>query len=575
MESKDFTQMYTFSQSVIGHLHILRKISCEDSSGSYSSPDGKFHIAITADGHGAAECFRSERGSRFAVEVAMDCLRNLAEDVVSSPEQTAQYCQDLFYHRRRTLRQLTDTILARWHDRVLSDLSQDPPAGEVLAEYGDLYLDGKNAEHIYGTTLIAALMLPQALVLIQQGDGRCDVIYRDGTVDQPIPWDVRCEDNVTTSVCDSDAADSIRSCVIRLEDRPVAACYLGSDGVEDAYIDTYTDQGGFHRIMGGVHTFYKDLSCHLIDSRQDLSDFEDYLREMLPAFSESGLHSRSGSGDDISVSGIVDVDALARLCPQFSLEVRGYDLEEKMFWHESSLLSKTRKHGILEKRMQDADQALRAARADLRSRKQELCQMTEKAGILKENLRRVDENLARQRSQTDNVNQEMSSNSFASLVSALLDIMGYNIQSAHDQIHTRTSRLERECQKLQQQLNEAQGAIARKKEEIIQSEQAEEEQNARFNEAEAAFQEYNGKFLAIQAQVENLKLELDHCANALTDLKNREPDETEIHGDPENTDTSATLPEDNSGAETAGRDAEDAGNADASDDCEDSQGWDS
>ena len=71
-----------------------------------------------------------------------------------------------------------------------------------------------------------ALMVSKYLILIQQGDGRCDVFYKDGSVDQPIPWDERCKGSTTTSMCDTDAFASIRSAVIDTEERGVVACYI-------------------------------------------------------------------------------------------------------------------------------------------------------------------------------------------------------------------------------------------------------------------------------------------------------------------------------------------------------------
>lgn len=84
----------------------------------------------------------------------------------------------------------------------------------------------ENVEHIYGTTLMAALALPGCLLLIHQGDGRIDVFYGDGRVEQPVPWDIRCEDTTTTSMCDADVTSSIRHKIINLRETPVVACYL-------------------------------------------------------------------------------------------------------------------------------------------------------------------------------------------------------------------------------------------------------------------------------------------------------------------------------------------------------------
>jgi hypothetical protein len=347
-------EVYTFHETVIGHMHVLNQIPCEDASQSFSAEDDRYHIAIVADGHGSKSCFRSRIGSKTAADVALDCLRQFAETNLETPAAEERFYHDIFTnarYRQMSVRQLTDTILGIWHNRVMEDYENNPPTQEEMGASAAEYENGENLTHIYGTTLIAALQLPKCLILIHQGDGRCDVFYEDGTIDQPIPWDSRCEDTATTSLCDDDAAEGFRHCVLNLVEKPVIACYLGSDGVEDAYRDTYEDLGGSHILMGGVHTFYKDLTCQL--SELGPAEFEQDLKTMLPEFSKSGRFSKGGSGDDVSVAGIVDLDAIASYVQRYKDEVKLYDLEEKLSWKEDELRSKERKHGILEKRVKE------------------------------------------------------------------------------------------------------------------------------------------------------------------------------------------------------------------------------
>jgi DNA-binding transcriptional regulator/RsmH inhibitor MraZ len=346
-------EIYTFHETAMGHLHILNQIPCEDASVSFSSEDKPYYIAIVADGHGSKACFRSKLGSKTAVAVAMNCLQQFAETNLRTPATAEQFYQDMSspQYSKKAIRMLTNAILGEWHDLVMKDYKDHPPTPEEMGSYAAEYEKGEHLTHIYGTTLIAALQLPKYLILIHQGDGRCDVFYKDGTVDQPIPWDPRCEDTSTTSLCDEDAAEGFRHCVIPLEQKPVMACYLGSDGVEDAYRDTYESLGGSHTLMGGVHTFYKDLTCQISELGSEV--FEDQLKAFLPEFSDEGKFSRGGSGDDVSVAGIVDLDAIADYVDRFKDEIKLYDLEEKLSWKEAELGSKTRKHGILKKRVED------------------------------------------------------------------------------------------------------------------------------------------------------------------------------------------------------------------------------
>ena len=347
-------QKYTFHKSVRGHLHIMREIPCEDYSDSYADAKGRYYIAIVADGHGAAECFRSSVGSEQATRIAMSCLRELAESVLESEESEKKFCEGLCSNprsRQSTIRRLTDTIIAKWHDSINEDYKNNPPTQEEMSAYLEKYKEKaeEHIPHIYGTTLMAALQLSGCLLLLHQGDGRCDVFYADGSVDQPIPWDARCEDTAVTSMCDSDATDSIRSCVIDLTEKEVIACYLGCDGVEDAYRDTYENLGDTHVLMGGVHTFYKDLTCQLDELGPDT--FETNIGQMLSEFSAVGRFSNSGSGDDVSVAAIVDLKAIKKVVEQFALDVKRYELEENLFWKEEELRGKLRKHDILKKRM--------------------------------------------------------------------------------------------------------------------------------------------------------------------------------------------------------------------------------
>lgn len=347
--------LYVFNRSVIGALHIEKGFPCEDGSACWQSEDGKYSIAVTADGHGDSACFRSNEGSKAAAESAIDCLKNFADTVLETEETEESFYRQIFTsqrYRQITMRHLTDTILAEWNNRILEHFQENPFSEEESEKFGPTPQEIENISHVYGTTLIAGLWLPKALILLQQGDGRCEVIYSDGHPEQPVPWDPRCADTTTTSLCDSDASVSFRSAVLNLSQVKVAACFMMSDGVEDSYRDTYEGISGLHSLMGGVHTFCKHLVCKI--NKNSAEDFENYLSEMLPDFSAHGLYSYAGSGDDVSVSGIVDKTAISGFTDKYEREIEQYRLEEELFQKESSLNGKKRKHEILRKRRNDA-----------------------------------------------------------------------------------------------------------------------------------------------------------------------------------------------------------------------------
>ena len=401
----EFTNgMYVFNKTVRGKMHELKERPCEDWSDSFAEENGKYYIAIVADGHGSNECFLSRIGSKIAVDTALEALKSFAtsvdaeieaatvtETAATTDDNIKQLCNkhSLDSMLNSMLRPLTTYIVSQWRNEVelhynslleatkdtdsSTDLGNDlkqivgyPFSEAELQEIKNSKDKIVNPSSIYGTTLIAALwLLNKYLIIIHQGDGRCDVFFDDGEVKQPVPWDPRCMGTAVTSMCDEDAANRIRCCVINLlsetgkeyqeseKQKKVIACYLGSDGVEDAYRDSYDEkQENCIGSMEGVHTFYKDITCRIVEKGPD--KFKSYLAEMLPEFSDTGKFSNTGSGDDVSVAGIVNILAVQNHIRDYEREIRIYELEEMLFWKEEELRSKMRKHGILKNRLDDA-----------------------------------------------------------------------------------------------------------------------------------------------------------------------------------------------------------------------------
>lgn len=339
------SKIVTFNKTVQGHLHIRKNVECQDASISFSEEDGRYYIAIISDGHGDSACLRSARGSKFVVDIAKNALIDFAELILDeNGDLKPEYVADMESptQRKYRIKQITDIIVSKWYQAISDDLSNDPLTEEdfeKVGDWSDAYRSGKRLEHIYGATLIAALRIKDYMILIQQGDGRCDVFYADATVDQPIPWDDRCHENVTTSMCDDDVATSFRHCIINLVENNVIACYVGSDGVEDSF-----------RSMEGTHSFYRKITVDLFE--KGTNDLEGYLAEFLPSFSESG------SGDDVSIAGIVDIDAVEPYIDTFRTNSKRYDITEEIYSLEQRYNSMQRKHSILKKRAEEAKKAL-------------------------------------------------------------------------------------------------------------------------------------------------------------------------------------------------------------------------
>lgn len=340
----------SFHATGIGSSHVKRGIGCEDFSGSISTE--QYHIAAVADGHGDPSCFRSSAGSKYAVNIAIESLESFAKNIYTHGMMAQM---ESVRARENMIRQLGNCIVGKWSLTVMEDLRENPITEqelELAQNYAEAYRRGDRLEHIYGTTLIAALLTPDFLLVFHQGDGRCVVIHEDGVIDQPVPWDNRCHDNVTTSMCNSDAAQSIRSYFLPLDTDHIIACYCATDGVEDSF-----------ETQKQVNAYFAKTTCNAYDigMEQFVKEYEDYL----PAF------SASGSGDDISISGIIDLEAVEKFYDTFATMSKVSDSELLMNKAKSRLGSMERKRRILKERYEESCRIYEASKESV-SRNQTL-----------------------------------------------------------------------------------------------------------------------------------------------------------------------------------------------------------
>ena len=309
-----YSMIYATTQ---GSDHIKHGIPCEDSGLVFESESCR--IFAVADGHGDSNCPRSQFGSNAACQIAASELNTFCSDIREHGWEAKLLSNDK--DTERLVRQLVTSIVAKWIKAVREDLEASPLTEEEragCARYIERYDRGERLEHIFGTTLIAALMTDTYLLLLQQGDGRCVVFSAEGEVSQPIPWDDRCFANVTTSMCDEDAIQGFRYCVIDPEKTRVAACLAGSDGVEDSFPS-----------LDMMHVYYRNLLT--LSAERGAEAVNEYLQETLPEF------SLKGSGDDVTICGIVDPEMIAACVPAFERdneivrqETRLHDLQERL-----------------------------------------------------------------------------------------------------------------------------------------------------------------------------------------------------------------------------------------------------
>ncbi len=328
-----------FALSVIGESHIIKNTECQDSSGYYS--DKKYKIVVVSDGHGDTACFRSHIGSKLAVRACMEGLLTLVCETEKNSYE--KKLKDIIKNRKlqkEFCRQLSGGIVTRWNSMVKNHLDENPILDE-LEKFGaddisghklfEEYRKGKHLNHIYGATLIGALITDDFIIALQHGDGKCIFLKKDGFC-EPIPWDDRCIMNITTSLCDVDAANSFRYYISSSDDKDLPrAVFVATDGIEDSY-DNNEAMLCFYRIL--------------------LNDLCGFGKEQTIVRLENGWLSeisKKGSADDMSLGCIVDIDSIRPSLKEFELKNELCALNEQIRDIEDHLDSMSGKLEYLKK----------------------------------------------------------------------------------------------------------------------------------------------------------------------------------------------------------------------------------
>ena len=261
-------------ESVLGASHARDGRPNQDAFLADTLADGTALMAV-ADGHGGALHCRSDRGSRFAVECALAVMRTWRE----------QGGFDHFSH------QFPTSLATAWRERVAADLAGDPLTRAEVPVAG--LPPGRGADALladpvlaYGTTVLAAVVRADRIWFAQLGDGDCLVVDEGGCVSRPVPVDDTLAGNMTTSLCQQDAATQFRTAqiVAPVAGTPVRArlVLLSTDG----YANAFNSDRDFLQI-GGDYLNWLDEQGTAAIARQ------------LPAVLTEA--TQQGSGDDVTL----------------------------------------------------------------------------------------------------------------------------------------------------------------------------------------------------------------------------------------------------------------------------------
>lgn len=268
-----------FNNSVMGASHERSGLPCQDSS-AFHVGEG-YAVAVVADGHGSKKHFRSNIGSRCAVEAVLEAI----ERFYSDPLEMEKY---LPQNHKTILKNIEKQVIALWNEKILKHLLEHPVTKAERAKF-----DSKEefeeipAESYYGTTLIAAVAGKDCCYGFQVGDGSLVAVFADGETSMIMDYEESNPANITASMCNPNAAAMFDDFYI--SDKQMLAMFVSTDGLYTSFgrDDDFLD---YHTIIASQLT--------------DLNAFETAVVKNLQK------RSHYGTEDDISLACICDTDVV-------------------------------------------------------------------------------------------------------------------------------------------------------------------------------------------------------------------------------------------------------------------------
>ncbi|MCP9493860.1 MAG: protein phosphatase 2C domain-containing protein [Pyrinomonadaceae bacterium MAG19_C2-C3] len=280
-------------ETVPGASHIRGGIPNQDAM-FYTRQSSVYQPVIVAmsDGHGSDKCFRSDRGSRFAVRIACDLF-----DELIGVDTAAMTAAELETNVREIL---AAEFINRWRAKVEADIKGEPLTENEYARM--IEKDGVAARKTveanpylaYGATVVCALVTASFIVYLQLGDGEILIVTEAGEVSLPLAADARLMANETTSLCLPKAVNDFRCAVHEFKDDNLPALILLTT---DGYANSFSTTAGFHQVGSDVLTMLREEGF-------------DYVNRHVKAWLEEA--TQTGSGDDCTLALIIRADAVTK-----------------------------------------------------------------------------------------------------------------------------------------------------------------------------------------------------------------------------------------------------------------------
>lgn len=267
-----------FSYSVKGASHEVRGIVCQDSSVHYAGEN--YAVAVVADGHGSKKHFRSNIGSRLAVESTLEVIARFYE-------KTEEFDELFPKNHKLIIRNIERQIISEWNTKITEHYMANPVTADERCEFSAEEFENIPIESYYGTTLVASVACRGFSFGFQIGDGSLVAVYEDGTTSMLIDYEESNPANITSSMCNANALSMFADfyeC-----DKKIAAMFLSTDGL-------YTSFGSDNDFLD-YHTI---IAAQLAES----ADFNESVIKNLQK------RSNYGTQDDISLSCVYDEELI-------------------------------------------------------------------------------------------------------------------------------------------------------------------------------------------------------------------------------------------------------------------------
>jgi len=303
-----------FAESVVGASHKRKGIPGQDAARLELNSSATLHAAFAiSDGHGSPKCFRSGRGSLFAVDAGINCAKDFfgANDYGKNNNLKRQFEGDF-----------PASLLKRWRSAVFDDVMRSPITEEELQRLGEttgefakdnlrialgkipgygrvncmvgldlpapIELHPSNLTEFspvyqaYGATILMVIAARSGIYYLQLGDGDILAVSDDCVVEPPITVDDGMIADETMSLCMPDAIRQFRVAFHHSGKQLPAMIMASTDG----YSNSFASVADFHKVGADI--------LAMAVKRQGLPDGVT-VRAWLDAASEQG------SGDDVSL----------------------------------------------------------------------------------------------------------------------------------------------------------------------------------------------------------------------------------------------------------------------------------